>query len=159
MMRAICPGSFDPVTHGHLDVVGRASRLFDEVVVAVGANTSKTALFTPEERVEMLTETVAGRPGVTVTLFSGLLVDYCRDHDVDVVVKGVRRAADVDHELPMAQLNERMGGLETVWLPTAAQWAPVSSTLVREIARLGGDVTPFVPDVVATRIAARLGAG
>ncbi|SDE47110.1 pantetheine-phosphate adenylyltransferase [Auraticoccus monumenti] len=157
-MRAICPGSFDPVTHGHLDIVRRAARLFDEVVVGVGANTSKSALFTPDQRVEMLTEVLADEPRVRVTTFSGLLVDYCREHDIGAVVKGLRFASDFDYELQMAQMNTRLSGLETILLPTSSQWSYVSSTLVREIARLGGDVSPFVPEATARRIAS-LGPG
>ncbi|MVA77126.1 pantetheine-phosphate adenylyltransferase [Auraticoccus sp. F435] len=152
-MRAICPGSFDPVTHGHVDVVRRATGLFEEVVVAVGANTSKSALFSPAERVEMLQEVLADVERVRVTTFSGLLVDYCREHGIGTVVKGLRFAADFDYELQMAQMNSRLSGLETVLLPTSPQWGYVSSSLVREIARLGGDVSAFVPPATARRVA------
>lgn len=155
-MRAICPGSYDPVTHGHVDIVERAARLFDEVVVAVGVNTRKTALFDSATRVQMLQEVVGDLPGVRVATYSGLLVDYCRDQQIGVVVKGLRFASDFDAELQMAQMNTRLSGIETVLLPTSAQWAYVSSTLVREIARLGGDVSPFVPAPVAERIAVGL---
>lgn len=147
--RAVCPGSFDPVTRGHLDVIGRAAALFDEVVVAVGSNQSKNALFTPDERVTLLQAECAVWPGVTVTLFSGLLVDFCSEHEIQTVVKGLRTPGDFTYELPMAQMNDHLSGVETVFLATAAQWSYVSSSLVREVARLGGDVSAFLPDAVA----------
>lgn len=156
-MRAICPGSFDPVTHGHLDIVTRASALFDEVVVAVGRNSAKNYLFTPDERVAMLTNATAGLANVRVMLLDGLLVDFCRDQGVDVVVKGLRFAGDFEFELQMAQMNHALSGIETIMLPTAARWAHLSSTMIREIARLGGDVTQFVTPVVAERIAEKVG--
>lgn len=154
--RAVCPGSFDPVTRGHLDVISRAVDLFDEVVVAVGSNQGKNALFAPEERVEMLEAECAAWPGVTVTLFAGLLVDFCAEHEIGIVVKGLRTPADFAYELPMAQMNDHLAGVETVFLATAAQWSYVSSSLVREVARLGGDVTAFLPDAVAAATAARV---
>lgn len=156
MSRAVCPGSFDPVTLGHLDVIGRAVELVDAVVVAVGSNISKNALFTPDERVAMLQESCAEWPSVTVTLFSGLLVDFCVAHDVDVIVKGLRSGADFDYELAMAQMNKRLTGVDTAFLPTAPHLSFVSSSLVREVASLGGDVAPFVTDAVLGRIADRL---
>ena len=156
MSRAVCPGSFDPVTLGHLDVIGRAVELVDAVVVAVGSNISKNALFTPDERVAMLQESCAEWPSVTVTLFSGLLVDFCVAHDVDVIVKGLRSGADFDYELAMAQMNKRLTGVDTAFLPTAPHLSFVSSSLVRAVASLGGDVAPFVTDAVLGRIADRL---
>ncbi len=159
MRRAVCPGSFDPVTLGHLDVVARAARMFDEVVVAVGVNPSKSAtkaaLFTPAERVEMLTAATAELGHVTVTTFSGLLVDFCSAHDVQAVVKGLRNAADFDPELQMAQMNAALTGVDTVFLPAAPPWSYVSSSLVREVALLGGDVTPFLPPGIVTRVRQR----
>ncbi len=155
MSRAVCPGSFDPVTHGHLDVIGRTSRLVDEVVVAVGNNVAKNALFSPQERVQMLREVTADRSNVQVMLFDGLLVDFCAEQGAEVISKGLR-AADVDYELQMAQMNRKLSGVDTVFLPTGAEWAYVSSSLVREIAALGGDITPFVPEAVADRITRRL---
>ena len=155
-MRAICPGSFDPTTHGHLDIVRRTASLFDEVLIAVGRNSAKNCLFSPEERVDILAQATADMPNVRVQLLSGLLVDYCRDNDVDVVVKGLRFASDFEFELQMAQMNHALSGIETVCLPTSARWAHVSSTMVREIALLGGDVGQFVPDGVADRIAAKV---
>jgi pantetheine-phosphate adenylyltransferase len=155
MSRAVCPGSFDPVTHGHLDVIGRTSRLVDEVVVAVGKNVAKNALFSPQERVEMLREVTSDQPNVQVMLFEGLLVDFCSEQGAEVISKGLR-TADFDYELQMAQMNRRLSGVDTVFLPTGAEWSYVSSSLIREIASLGGDVSPFVPASIADRITRRL---
>jgi pantetheine-phosphate adenylyltransferase len=155
-MRAICPGSFDPVTFGHLDIVRRAASLFDEVIVAVGRNSTKRCLFDPDERVAMLTDACVDLAGVRVLTIGGLLVDFCAAHDVDVIVKGLRFAADFDFELQMAQMNFALSGIETVMLPTSARWAHLSSTMIREVASLGGDVSQFVPEPVAARIRAKL---
>lgn len=149
MPRAVCPGSFDPVTRGHLDVIKRAAQLFDEVVVAVGNNAKKNSLFTPDERVAMLREVCTEWPGVTVSLFEGLLVDFCVEHHVQAIVKGLRFVSDFDNELQMAQMNRQLSGVDTVFVPTAPQWSYVSSSLVREVAMLGGDVTPFLPAGIA----------
>jgi pantetheine-phosphate adenylyltransferase len=153
--RAVCPGSFDPVTLGHLDVIGRAASLVEEVVVAVGANMSKRAWFTPAERVAMLEEACAGWPNVRVRLFDGLLVDFCRDEGATAIVKGLRSAGDFEYERPMAQMNARLSGVETVFVAGAPAWSFVSSSLVREVAGLGGDVTPFLPAAVAERVRTR----
>jgi pantetheine-phosphate adenylyltransferase len=150
MTRAVCPGSFDPVTHGHLDVIERTAHIVDDVVVAVGTNISKNALFTPDERVEMLAEECARWSNVEVTLFGGLLVDFCTAHDIDIISKGLR-AADLAYELQMAQMNRQLTGVDTLFLPTAPQWAFVSSSLVREVATLGGDVSSFLPKRIASR--------
>ena len=150
MTRAVCPGSFDPVTHGHLDVIERTARIVDGVVVAVGTNISKNALFAPDERVEMLAEECARWNNVEVTLFEGLLVDFCTANDIDIISKGLR-AADLAYELQMAQMNRQLTGVDTLLLPTAPQWAFVSSSLVREVATLGGDVTSFLPGRIAAR--------
>jgi pantetheine-phosphate adenylyltransferase len=158
MARAVCPGSFDPVTRGHLDVVGRAAALFEEVIVAVGANRSKASLFTVSERVDLLTAECARWPGVSVDTFDGLLVEFCRQRGAAAVVKGLRFAADFDYELPMAQMNASLTGVDTVFLPTAPQWAFVSSSLVREVAGLGGDVRPFLPPAVVGPTLERLAA-
>jgi pantetheine-phosphate adenylyltransferase len=155
MTRAVCPGSFDPVTHGHLDVIQRTARVVDQVVVAVGTNISKNALFTPEERVEMLIEECTEWSNVEVTLFGGLLVDFCAANNIDVISKGLR-ATDFGYELQMAQMNRQLTGVDTVFLPTAPQWAFVSSSLVREVATLGGDVSPFLPAKIAERTMARV---
>jgi pantetheine-phosphate adenylyltransferase len=136
-------------------VIGRTARVVDEVVVAVGSNISKNALFTPNERVEMLADECAQWSNVEVTLFDGLLVDFCAAHDIDLISKGLR-AADVSYELQMAQMNRQLTGVDTIFLPTAPQWAFVSSSLVREVATLGGDVTPFLPAKIAERTMTRI---
>lgn len=156
MSRAVCPGSFDPVTVGHLDVIRRAAELYDQVVVAVGSNMSKSALFTPAERVAMIEDACVEWPSVHVALFSGLLVDFCADHDIAVIVKGLRSGGDYDYELGMAQMNRRLTGVDTAFLPTAPHLSYVSSSLVREVAALGGDVSPFVTPEVLERITDRL---
>jgi pantetheine-phosphate adenylyltransferase len=155
MIRAVCPGSFDPVTNGHLDVIGRTARIVDHVVVAVGTNISKNALFSPDERVEMLTEECAQWNNVEVTIFRGLLVDFCAANNIGVISKGLR-AADFNYELQMAQMNRQLTGVDTLFLPTAPQWAFVSSSLVREVAMLGGDVAAFMPPRIAARTTARI---
>lgn len=151
-MKAVCPGSFDPITHGHLDVIRRARALFDEVIVAVGRNSAKKYLFDTDERVELVTTAIGDQAGVRVAVLSGLLVDFCRDQGAGVVVKGLRFASDFDFELQMAHINHSLTGLETVLLPASAQWGTLSSTMVREVASLGGDVRAFVPPLVAERI-------
>lgn len=155
MTRAVCPGSYDPVTLGHLDVIGRAAAQVDELVVAVGTNVSKRAWFTPDERVDMLTEACAEWRGVSIALFSGLLVDFCQERHASMVVKGLRNGADVDYEIAMAQMNRRLSGVDTLYLATAPEWSFVSSSLVREVAGLGGDVTPFLTPAVAERVRQR----
>jgi pantetheine-phosphate adenylyltransferase len=156
MRRAVCPGSFDPVTNGHLDIIGRTSRLYDEVIVAVLVNESKRGLFTIEERLEMLREVVAPFPAVRIEAFRGLLVDFCRAQDATVVVKGLRAVSDFDYELQMAQMNIGLAGVETLFMPTNPQHSFLSSSLVKDVAKWGGDVTPHVPQVVARRLAERV---
>jgi pantetheine-phosphate adenylyltransferase len=156
MRRAVCPGSFDPVTNGHIDIVGRAATLFDEVVVAVGVNKSKDRLFSAEERIEMLREVCADLPHVTVQGFSGLIVDFCRDIGAQAIVKGLRGGNDYEYELPMAQMNSHLTGVETVFVPTTAALGYVSSSLVKEVASLGGDVSALVPPSVHARLEARI---
>jgi pantetheine-phosphate adenylyltransferase len=151
-MLAICPGSFDPVTHGHLDVIRRAAALFDEVIVAVGRNSAKNYLFTLEERLELVREVTAEWPNVRVEALDGLLVDFARARGAGVLVKGLRFASDFDFELQMAHINAVVGSVETVMLPASSQWATLSSTMIREVASYGGDVAAFVPDVVARQI-------
>jgi pantetheine-phosphate adenylyltransferase len=143
------------VTHGHLDIIERTARLVDEVIVAVGGNMAKNALFTPEERVEMLKDACAAWDRVTVLPLSGLLVDFCAAQNAKVISKGVR-AADFDYELQMAQMNRRLAGVETILLPADPKWAFVSSSLVREVATLGGDVSEFLPASVAEQTTARV---
>jgi pantetheine-phosphate adenylyltransferase len=157
MRRAVCPGSFDPVTHGHLDIIGRAAGLFDEVVVATGTNVSKSRMFDPQERLAMLEEAVRPWSNVRVAGFSGLIVDFCREIDAVAIVKGLRGATDYEYELPMAHMNVQLTGIETVFLPGAAGNSYVSSSLIKEVAGFGGDISPFVPAFVAEAIAERLG--
>ena len=156
MRRCVCPGSFDPVTNGHLDVVERASRLYDEVTVAVLVNTTKSGLFEVDERIEMLQEVTAGLGNVVVDSFQGLLVDYCRERDIPVVVKGLRAVSDFDYELQMSQMNNRLTGLETLFVATNPEYSFLSSSLVKEVAKWGGDVTGLVPEPVQRRFASRL---
>ncbi len=156
MKRAVCPGSFDPATNGHLDIISRAARLYDEVVVAVLINESKACLFSIDERIEMLQEIVADYPNVRVASFRGLLVDFCRSQGISVVVKGLRAVSDFDYELQMAQMNWGLAGVETLFMATNPLYSFLSSSLVKEVAKWGGDVSAHVPDVVAQRLAARL---
>ena len=151
-MLAICPGSFDPVTYGHLDVIGRAAALFDDVIVAVGRNSAKNYLFTVQERLELVGQTTGEWPNVTVEALDGLLVDFARTRGAQVLVKGIRFASDFDFELQMAHINAVVGSVETVMLPASSQWSTLSSTMIREVASYGGDVAAFVPEVVAERI-------
>ena len=157
MRRAACPGSFDPVTNGHIDIIGRAATLFDEVVVAVGVNASKQRLFSAEERIEMLTEVCEPWPNVTIDSFDGLLTDFCRDRGVHAIVKGLRAVSDFDYELQMAQMNASLAEeVETVFVPTASEYSFLASSLVKEVARFGGDVSRFLPDFVNDALVARL---
>ena len=153
----MCPGSFDPVTNGHVDVITRAAALHDELVVAVLVNPGKAGLLAVEERIALLREVLADLPTVTVDSFSGLLVDYCRAHDVPVVVKGLRGVGDFEYELQMAQMNRELAGVETLFLPTAPHLGHLSSSLVKQIARFGGDVSSLVPPPVHARLVARGG--
>ena len=156
MRKAVCPGSFDPVTNGHLDIVGRAADLFDEVTVAVLVNRHKAGLFSVEERLEMLADVTSPWPNVSLDSFDGLLVDFCRDRGVPVIVKGLRAVSDFDYELQMAQMNRQLAGVETLFVPTSATYSYLSSSLLKEVAALGGDVTGLVPDSVAARLYHRL---
>ena len=156
LRRAACPGSFDPVTNGHLDVIGRAAALYDEVVVAVLVNESKAGLFTIDERLEMLVEVTKHYPNVTSRSFRGLLVDFCRANDIPVVIRGLRVASDFDYELQMAQMNWGLAGVETLFMPTNPQYSFVSSSLIKDVAKWGGDVTPHVPETVEVRLRERL---
>jgi pantetheine-phosphate adenylyltransferase len=156
MRRAVCPGSFDPPTNGHLDIIGRAASLFDEIVVAVLVNKSKKGLFTVEERIAMLGEVVAPYPNVTVDSFHGLLVDYCRDHDVRAIVKGLRAVTDFDYELQMAQMNQQLSGVDTLFMSTSPEWSFVASSLVKEVATFGGDVAHLLPPTVHRRLVERI---
>jgi pantetheine-phosphate adenylyltransferase len=157
--RAACPGSFDPVTNGHIDIIVRASTLFDEVVVAVGVNASKRRLFSPEERIEMLSEACAGYSNVRIDSFEGLLTDFCKQHDVTAIVKGLRAVSDFDYELQMAQMNSSLADIETVFVPTSPAYAFLASSLVKEVATFGGDVSKLVPEHVLARLTERLRPG
>jgi pantetheine-phosphate adenylyltransferase len=152
----VCPGSFDPVTNGHLDIIGRAARLYDEVIVAVLVNQSKTGLFPIDERLEMLREVTKPYPNVRVEAFQGLLVDFCKANDIDAVVKGIRAASDFDYELQMAQMNVGLAGVETLFMATNPLYSFVSSSLIKDVAKWGGDVTQHVPELVANRLHERL---
>lgn len=154
--RAVYPGTFDPPTNGHLDVIGRAASMFDELYVATGVNQAKQRLFSDDERVELLRDTVAGLGNVMVDTFEGLLVDYCRAREITVIVKGIRGAGDYDYELRMALMNRRLTGVETIFLPAAPEHAHLSSSLVKEVAGLGGDVSDFLPAAVHTRLLSKL---
>ncbi len=156
MSRAVCPGTFDPVHHGHLDVITRAARLFDEVVVAVGVNPSKNRLFTDDERISMLERACADVAGVRVVGFAGLVTDLCTEQDAQALVKGLRGPGDVEYESRMAGMNARQTGVDTVFLPTDPRWSFVSSSLVKEVAGLGGDVRGLLPDFVHEALTARL---
>lgn len=151
-MLAICPGSFDPITHGHIDVITRAAALFDEVVVAVGQNSAKNYLFTPQERLDLVRQATAHLPNVTAEALTGLLVDFATARGARVLVKGIRFASDFDFELQMAHINAAVGSVETVMLPASSRWSTISSTMIRELASYGGDVSAFVPEVVARQI-------
>jgi pantetheine-phosphate adenylyltransferase len=150
--RAVCPGSFDPVTNGHVDVITRAAALYDELVVAVLVNPGKAGLFTVEERIELLRDACADLPTVRVDSFQGLLVDYCRARDIPVIVKGLRAVSDFEYELQMAQMNRELAGIETLFVPTAPQVGHLSSSLVKQIAQFGGDVSSLVPKAVNDRL-------
>ena len=150
MAIALCPGSFDPVTLGHIDIVERSARHFDEVIVAVIRNPQKTqSLFTLEERQKMLYECTAHLTNVRIEFFKGLLVDFAREHGANAIVKGLRAISDFDYELQMAQMNQRLTGIDTFFLSTSPQYSFLSSSLVREVARFGGDVSSMVPANVA----------
>ena len=155
--RAVCPGSFDPVTNGHLDIIGRASRLYDEVVVAVLINKTKSSLFTVEERVELLRKCTAEYGNVRVDSFHGLIVDFCRENDIQVIAKGLRAVSDFDYELKMAQMNNGLADVETLFMPTSPLYSFLSSSLVKEVATFGGDVSGLVPDLVLTKLREKLG--
>src|SRR3989337_1853969 len=149
MRRAVCPGSFDPIHNGHLEVIARAASLFDEVIVAVSTNYAKKYRFPPEERIEMAKETLASLRGIVVEpVGEGLLAEYCRQRGVSAIVKGLRSSSDFDYELPMATMNRQLSGVETVFLPA------VAPHLIKEVAGLGGSVSDYVPRSVQKRMLA-----
>jgi pantetheine-phosphate adenylyltransferase len=156
LRRVACPGSFDPVTNGHLDIISRAAQLYDEVVVAVGGNPAKSTLFSPTERVELIREATKGLANVRVDHFVGLIVDFCRDNDISAIVKGLRAVSDFDYEMQMAQMNYSQAGVETLFMTTNPLYAFLSSSLVKDFARFGGDVSGLVPPTVLGRLTSRL---
>lgn len=158
MKKAIYPGSFDPVTLGHLDIIKRAAGLFDTLVIGVLVNRNKTPYFTLEERIEMLQEVTRDIPNVEITSFEGLLVDYCRMNQVDGIIRGVRGATDFDYELPMAQINQKLyPESQTVFLAASPEYSYVSSSAVKELASFGGDYSSMLPEEVTKRMKLKSG--
>ncbi|MFM1758559.1 MAG: hypothetical protein RL193_1136 [Actinomycetota bacterium] len=147
MRRAVCPGSFDPITFGHLDIITRASAHFDEVVVAVFINSTKQSLFTVEERIAMIKETTKDLPNIKVDSWSGLTVDYCKQNNIDVITKGLRAVSDFDYELQQAQVNLQ-AGIDTMFMATDPAHSFLSSSLVKELAKYNGDISKMVPPSV-----------
>jgi pantetheine-phosphate adenylyltransferase len=156
--RVACPGSFDPVTNGHLDIIRRASLLHEEVVVVVGANQAKEGLFTVAERVDMLKEVTKDLPNVSVATFRGLLVEFCRAQGVSAIVKGLRAVSDFEYEMEMAQMNYRLAEVETLFMSANPLYSFLRSSLVKEIAAFGGDVTSLVPVTIEQKLRAKLAA-
>jgi pantetheine-phosphate adenylyltransferase len=156
VIRVVCPGSFDPVTNGHIDIISRTAKLHDEVIVAVLRNLAKSSLFTADERVEMLREVTKGFGNVTVAKFNGLTVDFCRANEASAIVKGLRAVTDFDYEMQMAQMNYNQAGVETLFMTTNPLYAFLSSSLVKEFARHGGDVSGLVPESVLRKLTERL---
>ena len=157
MRRAVCPGSFDPITLGHLDIISRASAHFDHVVIAVLENRTKSSLFTVDERIEMIRETTAHLSNVSVDSWSGLLVDYCKSNSIQAIVKGLRAVSDFDYELQMAQVNLQGSGVETMFMATSPVHSFLSSSLVKELAHYGGDVSTMVPASINAALKLRVG--
>lgn len=156
MRRAVCPGSFDPITNGHLDIIERASKLYDVVHVAVLVNRNKQGMFTIEERIGLIEEVTAGFGNVVVESHHGLLVDYCRDRGIPAIIKGLRAVSDFDYELQMAQMNHGLTGVETLFVPTSPTYSFLSSTLVKEVASYGGDVSHLLPATAHARLVERI---
>ena len=154
--RAVCPGSFDPIHNGHLDIIERASRLYDVVHVAVVVNPSKKGMFSVDERIAMIEEITEAYGNVKVESHQGLLVDYCRERDIPAIVKGLRAVSDFDYELQMAQMNHGLTGVETLFVPTIPTYSFLSSSLIKEVATLGGDVSHLVPELVLRRLTERI---
>ncbi len=155
IVRAIFPGSFDPITNGHLDVISRGMKLFGELIVAVGRSPLKDQLFTPEQRVEMIAELIKDMPGVSVEGFDGLTVEYARQKKANVILRGLRSLTDVNYEFELAMTNRSVTGIETIFVMTTEQYGFISSTLVRQVASLGGDISNLVPENVYRRLRER----
>ncbi len=154
---AVYPASFDPITNGHLDLIDRASRIFDELIVAVAANVDKKGLFTVDERIEMIREVLGDRPGIRVDVIHNLLVDYARTQGANIVIRGLRALSDFEYEFEMALMNSHLyPDLETVFLMTSERWFYVSSSRLREIVSFGADVREFVPEIVDRRLREKL---
>ncbi len=157
MRRAVCPGSFDPITFGHLDIISRASAHFDHVVIAVLENRTKSSLFSVAERIEMIRETTSHLTNISVDSWSGLLVDYCKSNSIQAIVKGLRAVTDFDYELQMAQVNLQGSGVETMFMATSPVHSFLSSSLVKELAHYGGDVSTMVPASINAALKLRVG--
>ena len=155
-IRAIFPGTFDPITNGHLDVVQRSMKLFDELIIAVGRSPVKNQLFMPEERVEMIAELIADMPGVSVESFDGLTVEYAAKKKADFILRGLRSLTDVQYEFQLAMINRAVAGIETVFVMTSEHYGFTSSTLIREAASLGGDVSNLIPKNIYNRLQKRV---
>ena len=156
MNKVVCPGSFDPITFGHLDIIERASKSFDEVVIAVLVNKTKSTLFSVEERIEMIKEVTSKFKNVKVDSWSGLLVDYCESNKINMIVKGLRAVTDFDYELQMSQVNLQLKGIETIFMSTSPLYSFLSSSLVKEVASYGGDVSNYVPAEILSKLKSRL---
>ena len=159
MKIAVYPGSFDPVTFGHLDIIKRASKMFDEVIVAVMCNSAKTPLFSLDERVKMLQESVKDLSNVKIESFSGLLIDYCKSADIHIVIRGLRAITDFEYELQIAQTNKELSHnqVDTVFLTTSLKYSYLSSSVVKEIASYNGDISPCVPEFIADKLYQKYG--
>jgi len=157
MRRAVCPGSYDPATNGHLDIIERAASQFDDVAVAVMINKTKRCLFEVSDRMSMLKEITEHLPNVRVDSWHGLLVDYCTANGIAAIVKGLRAVSDFDYELQMAQLNYQLSGVDTMFLPSKPHYSYLSSSVVKEVAAYGGDIGPLLPATVHQRLLTRLG--
>lgn len=154
---AVCPGSYDPVTCGHVDIIERAAGMFDQVIAVVLTNPAKTGLFTPQERVQLLGHSLAHIPNADVEHRDrGLVVDFCVESGADVIIKGLRSDSDYGYELPMALMNRQLRQIETVFVPSDPEFVHISSSLIKDVVRHGGDVSPWVPDVVLDALTAKL---
>jgi len=156
-IRAVFPGSFDPITNGHLDVIRRGLKLFDELIIAVGTSPVKNQLFSPKERVEMIAELIGDMPNVSVEAFEGLTVEYAAKKKADVILRGLRSLTDFQYEFQLAMTNRAVAGIETVFIMTAEQYGFTSSTLIREVASLGGNLSNLIPENVQKRLRERCG--